>query len=894
MRAKWTAGLIVFCLILNLISGPVFAASSFQSQITDLRTSHAQINIEEIVSQEEVDQGNIVDTAEDQAINPEDKQTEEDQAINPEDNQMEEDQAINPEDNQMEEDQAINPEDKQTEEDQVINPEDKQTEEDQVINPEDKTISKPEIEEKDIRGKFELIEKEFVVEEIVQFNDANLEMAVRKALNKPEDVIFKDDLFKIKKLIATGQDIKDLTGLEYATNLKILYLNTNQISDITPLILNNQNGGFGKGTYINLCDNPLDLEEGSNTIRVIEQLIEAGTSVDYDKVIYDSEQLKLNRDIEGLRILSEKIGEKSKRQVLVQYKDESSKNQSIQNYFSKIEKVEALTEEIEIIAVKKDENIDAFISELKKDNAIVYVEKNRLMSYYQAPNDTFYSYQWGLRNIKAEEAWAKTSSLQKSIIIASIDSGADLYHDDLKNRIAPGAKDFFFDDDLPLDFIGHGTAVAGLIAAETNNNAGIAGVSGTLDVKVLPLCISDPEGNIYLSHIISAIDYAILKKVDVINLSLGSESFSSLENAAVQRAIQAGIVVVAAAGNEGTSAYQYPASYDNVISVGSIDDTNTRSSFSNYNDKISVVAPGRNILSTKMGWRTYETGNYTYYMGTSFSAPMVAAIAGVLKGTNPSITPAQIKNRLQTTAVDLGATGKDNYYGYGRVNFHDALGSSSTSSLNAQITNISVPNSVTVGQNFTIQVTVKNTGTENWSEASQIRLGIRGATEARGVIPRGVAIGSNGAYVFSVNLTAPSTAGSMNLTFQMIKEGVAWFGEEKSAVVSVAAATNPLCAQITSVSVPSSVTPGQSFAVTVAAKNTGTENWTYSNQIRLGIRGSIETRGLIPSGVTIRPGDTYVFSVNLTAPSTAGSMNLTFQMIKEGVAWFGEEKSAVV
>ena len=830
MRSKWITGLIIFYLIFNLISSPVFAANSLQNKMTDVLSGYEQVEVEADVPQEQT--------------------------------------------NEVETDQVQEDQDDPTNEEV---PSDEET---------DKIINEPEVNEEN-RFNIEFINQEFNTGQTIHFNDENLEMVIRKVLDKPEGEVFADDLLRITKLIANDLDIQDITGLEYATNLRVLYLNNNQISDITPLILNSQNGGFRQGTYINLCNNALDCNVGSNTIKVIEKLIQMGVSVDYDKVC-DSKQLKLNKDLKELKMIGDKIFEDSKRQILLQYKDKNSKNKIITNFSSKIEKIEALTDDVEIIAIKENENIEALINELEKDESILHVERNRLLEYHQAPNDTFYSYQWGLKNIKAEEAWATILGMQKSVTVAVIDSGIDYYHEDLVNRIAPGGWDFFYNDDSPVDFIGHGTAVAGVIAAETNNYAGMAGVAGILNVKVLPLCVSNTSGAILDSAIINAIDYAIAKKVDVINLSMGSNVFSSIENSAIQRAIQSGIVVIASAGNDGNSSYNYPASYDNVISVGSIDDTNTRSSFSTYNDKVTVVAPGQNILSTAMGWINGESSNYSYATGTSFSAPMVSGIAAVLKAVNPSMTTEQIKDRIQTTAVDLGVSGKDNYYGYGKVNFFGALGTVSTGSLNAQVTYVEIPSSVRPGQNFNITVTVKNTGTEDWLETSQsqIKLGIRGAVEARGLIPGGM-IRPGESCSLPVSLTAPNTVGNMNLTLQMLKEGVEWFGETKSIVVNVTSPSDPLDVQITNISYPN-VKAGQSFTLSVTVANTGSETWTEADNIRLRISGTnLDLRSYLPSGACIPSGQSHTFSTDLTAPATAGTWQLTIQMIKEGVMLFG-------
>lgn len=339
-------------------------------------------------------------------------------------------------------------------------------------------------------------------------------------------------------------------------------------------------------------------------------------------------------------------------------------NTTISSKIKKINKIDSTTEVLEF-----QNNIDKkrIIDELKKDNTIQYVEENKKLYSHATPNDFYFKDQWSLENIMAEEAWEKVLSIKKSIVIAVIDTGIDVNHTDLKDRIAPGGYNFILNNTDVYDVNGHGTAVAGVIAAKTNNSCGIAGVAGNLDIKILPLKTAYYDGSSYLSDVIRAIDYAIEKKVDVINLSMGSSSLSNIENRAIQKAIEAGIVVVASAGNEGSNVYDFPASYDNVISVGSIYSNNSVSSFSNYNDKIDVVAPGEEVISCSLN------DLYTYNTGTSFSAPIVASIAGILKGIDPTLTPNEIEEIIRSTAIDQGSGGKNNYYGYGLANLYHAV-----------------------------------------------------------------------------------------------------------------------------------------------------------------------------------------------------------------------------
>lgn len=283
-----------------------------------------------------------------------------------------------------------------------------------------------------------------------------------------------------------------------------------------------------------------------------------------------------------------------------------------------------------------------------------------------AVNDPLYSKQWWLESVNAPPVWQKINNI-KPVVVAVIDSGIDLSHEDLKNKVAPGGYNFILDNDNIYDINGHGTAVSGVIAAEADNHKGITGVAGPLEVKVLPLQAGFYDGTLYTSDVIRAIRYAIEQEVDVINLSIGGNHYSSIENAAVQEAINRGIVVVASAGNDGDSLYNYPASFENVISVGSISPRGEISSFSNHNDQIDFVAPGEYVFTTQI------YNSYDYLAGTSFSAPIVSGVAALMKAVNPSLSPGEITRELAADSLDKGRPGKDDYYGHGLINAHDTI-----------------------------------------------------------------------------------------------------------------------------------------------------------------------------------------------------------------------------
>ncbi|HZJ77036.1 MAG TPA: S8 family serine peptidase [Oscillospiraceae bacterium] len=321
-----------------------------------------------------------------------------------------------------------------------------------------------------------------------------------------------------------------------------------------------------------------------------------------------------------------------------------------------------------IHAIKKGETAIA-VKDSEGENMVfgeVQIAELPINSSSVMVNDIFYEKQWWLESVNVPTVWQKILD-SKPVIVAVIDSGIDPEHEDLKNKLAPGGYNFIFNDHEIYDINGHGTAIAGIIAAETNNYKGIAGVSGPLDVKVLPLQAAFYDGTMYTSDMVRAITYAVDHNVDVINLSLGSKQFSDIVNTAIQEAISRGIIVVASSGNDGDSSYFYPASLQDVISVGAISSTGEVSGFSNYNNKVDFVAPGGCIFTT------LPDNAYEYMDGTSFSAPIVSGIVSLMKSVNPSLTPGEITKKLAEDSLDKGSPGKDDYYGYGLINAYDTI-----------------------------------------------------------------------------------------------------------------------------------------------------------------------------------------------------------------------------
>jgi len=239
--------------------------------------------------------------------------------------------------------------------------------------------------------------------------------------------------------------------------------------------------------------------------------------------------------------------------------------------------------------------------------------------------------------------------------------------------------DFFFwttANPVPHDDNGHGTHCAGISGARTGNYLGVAGTCP--GARVMPLKVADCSGSLFEFDWIRALYYAADNGADVVSMSFGGPEASILGRLAVEYAHDKGVVIFASAGNSGDSTLQYPAGYDYVIGVGATDNRDDVASFSTYNSSVDLSAPGVDVLSTMP---TYPAGlnalgfdqDYDFASGTSMACPVAAGVGALLLARNPGLTPEQVQAILQGQADDKGSPGRDDYYGYGRVNAYRSL-----------------------------------------------------------------------------------------------------------------------------------------------------------------------------------------------------------------------------
>ena len=301
--------------------------------------------------------------------------------------------------------------------------------------------------------------------------------------------------------------------------------------------------------------------------------------------------------------------------------------------------------------------------------ALVVLNTSVAVDAAKLPNDPYLSEQWGWFDIHADKAYA--SGYQgKGVVVAVLDTGVDLKHPDLKANIVEGWN-FVENNNDTTDLDGHGTHVAGIIAATANNGVGIAGIAP--EAKIMPLKVLSESGGAWI-NLDKAILYAANHGAKIISMSLGGQVTTVLSPtvlAAILIASQKNVTIVAAAGNENTSTKSYPAAYPNVIAVSAISQNHTRASFSNYGNYIAFSAPGVKILSTMPTYPVTLTSqygfseDYDYLSGTSMACPFVSGVVALLLSKHPNLTPKMVKDTLAAQAMDLGEKGWDLHFGYG-------------------------------------------------------------------------------------------------------------------------------------------------------------------------------------------------------------------------------------
>jgi subtilisin family serine protease len=280
---------------------------------------------------------------------------------------------------------------------------------------------------------------------------------------------------------------------------------------------------------------------------------------------------------------------------------------------------------------------------LSRSGLVEYVEVDGVFKGETTPDDPMWAQQWGPSQVRMPEAWDRSQG-DVGTVVAVLDTGIDASHPELAGRVVPG-RDFINGDDDAADDHGHGTKSAGVVAARTGNGAGLAGACG--NCSILPVKVLNASNSGTWAALASGIVWATDQGARVISMSLSGSTSSATVQEAVTYASSRGVLLVAAAGNQGSTSARYPAAYPEVLSVGGTTADDTRYSWSNYGDTVDVYAPGCNTTTERGG--TYATA----FCGTSSAAPLVAGAAALAFSLTPDATAEAVSSALRSSALVL-------------------------------------------------------------------------------------------------------------------------------------------------------------------------------------------------------------------------------------------------
>lgn len=354
-----------------------------------------------------------------------------------------------------------------------------------------------------------------------------------------------------------------------------------------------------------------------------------------------------------------------------------------------------------LLRFSEEVDIDEEIHRIEQQAGVEWADYNHIFRTRFVPNDSGFSSQWQLTRIQAPYAW-DISQGDSSIIIGIIDTGIDYNHPDLVQNLWHNSEEIpgndiddddngFVDDTIGWDFVdapslpaggddltrdndpmdeyGHGTFVAGVAAATTNNEIGVASIG--FHCRIMCLRAGNRHGWLEEDDVAAALLYAMDNGASVVNMSFGDVAASPLLRETARLVHDAGVVLVASAGNSGSGAIHYPSGYSEVISVGWSTWNDTRANGSNYGPWVDVFAPGEDFLSTELGGTVGIWGGWN--QGTSYAAPLVAGLVGLILDVNPQMTPEQVLHLLRQTSDDLYPAGWDSSTTHGRINARRAL-----------------------------------------------------------------------------------------------------------------------------------------------------------------------------------------------------------------------------
>ena len=560
------------------------------------------------------------------------------------------------------------------------------------------------------------------------------------------------------------------------------------------------------------------------------------------------------------------------------------------------------------------ESATSFADQINSQPGVAWAEVDGSFRMHTIPNDPLWSSQTGLAQTQPTTAWDSSRGTH-TVRIGVIDTGIDGEHIDLTGRVDAGWN-FITNTAIPAntnsDDNGHGTLISGVIGAITNNGEGIAGVDWS--ARLIPLKVANALGQASASALAAAIVYAADNGIKAVNISLGGPGDFQVVRDAVTYASSRGVSIVGSSGNNNSVVNDagdcanvcYPAAYPEVIAVGSVDEADSKSSFSNYGADLDLVAPGESILSTEL----WDHASYTTASGTSLSSPFVTGAIGLLLARFDT-SPAAIQTILQNAADKPAGMGDQNFtneYGYGRLNLAKAI------RIHASYYSQNSNPTLYPGESYEFELQLRNTGDYPWQRAS-INLGTDQARDRTPVFTRGagwlstnrvelieasVAAGDIGTFRFTYTVPDGITPGTYREYFRPVYDGVGWL--EDMAIywdITVLATANKYHAAWVSQNSYPTLLAGQSYQFEVVLKNTGTTDWVQS-VVKLGTsrdfnRTSVFTRatGWLDTNrvemveTTVAPNNNGTFRFTLTVPDNlaAGTYREYFQPLAEHITW---------
>ncbi|KAL3938539.1 MAG: hypothetical protein SGBAC_006574 [Bacillariaceae sp.] len=271
---------------------------------------------------------------------------------------------------------------------------------------------------------------------------------------------------------------------------------------------------------------------------------------------------------------------------------------------------------------------------------------------------------YGIEMVKAQQAWEKFNTRGAGVKVCVLDTGILGSHEDFNTNNLSGYSGREAVTPWDRDGNGHGTHVSGTIAAADNDN-GVVGVAP--DAEIYTVRVFDNGGNFYGSDVVAAAEACRDAGAKIISMSLGGPSYQGDEKRIFDTLYDQGILAIAAAGNDGDDDYSFPASYTRVMSVAAVNSNRNHASFSQFNDRVDIAAPGVNVRST------WSNGRYSSISGTSMATPHVSGVAALMKSHKPNATPQELFNAMINTAVNPNTSGRDDKYGHGIINAVDAM-----------------------------------------------------------------------------------------------------------------------------------------------------------------------------------------------------------------------------